>query len=280
MYKKIKTDITKKPKKKIEQLFNRELEYFNHEDIRNFTTEILRLAPGYFFSAPSSSSGKYHPKYENTTGGLVIHTKAVVYMVTQLYELDFFKFTNREKNLILAAALLHDIKKNGKNPHCEFTAFNHPVIAADFIRSFSDCGIISKEDIDFIADVVATHMGQWNSNGKNSKFDNLPLPQTKAQEFLHMCDYIVSRKDVDISTYLFDPEVSSVTVDDVREMKVKFGKYKGKTYENIYKDDPQYLDWLYSSNMRRLDKGEKPYLSMDVINGLYRILYVENVNPY
>ena len=57
MYKRIETELNKKSKNKIEKLFKKELEYFQFEDIRNFVTEILRLAPGYFFSSPSSSSG-------------------------------------------------------------------------------------------------------------------------------------------------------------------------------------------------------------------------------
>ncbi len=27
-------------------------------------------------------------------------------------------------------------------------------------------------------------------------------------------------------------------------MEIKFGKYKGKTLEEIYKEDPEYIDWL------------------------------------
>lgn len=277
MYKKIETEITKKPKSKIEKIFNRELEYFTNENVRNFTTEILRMSPGYFFSAPSSSSGKYHPAYENTKGGLVLHTKAVVYMVTQLCELDMFKFSEKEKNLLIAAALLHDSRKNGENPHCEYTVFNHPILAAEFIRKYSDCGIISKEDIDYIADAIASHMGQWNTHGKSSKYEPLPLPETKAQRFLHLCDYMASRKDINLSSYLFDPEVSTVTTEEVKETKVGFGKYKGKTYNEIFNEDPEYLNWIYSANMKMYNNGEKPYLSLDVLNGIKRILFVENM---
>lgn len=276
MYKKIKTELNKKPKNKIEKLFKKELDYFKFEDIRNFVTEILRLAPGYFFSSPSSSSGKYHPQYENSPGGLVVHTRAVAYMVTQLYDLQMYGFKSREKDLILAAAILHDIKKNGNNSHCQYTVFDHPVIAANFIREFSNCDIISAEDIEYIAGLIETHMGQWNVKSKNSKCPPLPLPKTTAQQFLHLCDFIVSRKDVNLSSYLFDPEASTVTTEDVRHTLITFGKYKGLTYQEVFESDPGYLDWLYVTNMQKNKNGEKTYLSMDVINGIHRMLYVEN----
>lgn len=277
MYKKIETDITKKTKKQVEKVFSRELNYFTEENVRNFVIEMLRMSPGYFFSAPSSSSGKYHPAYENTKGGLVLHTKAVVYFVVQLYELQMYDFSKHEQNLLLAAALLHDSRKNGDNPRCEYTVFDHPVKAAEFIRQYSDCGIITKSDIDYIADAIASHMGQWNTHGKNSKYDPLPLPKTQSQKFIHLCDFIASRKDIDLSSYLFDPEVESVTVEDVKEMKINFGKYKGESYAEVYNKDPNYLDWVYTTNMRKFNDGERPFLSMDVLHGIRRILFVENV---
>ena len=112
-YKPVKTDKTKKGKSKVIDCFRDELELIKNDDINNFVMEVLRLAPGYFFSIPSSSTGKYHPKYEYCTGGLTIHTRAVVYFLTNLLELDMFRkeFTLRERELLIAAAILHDVKK-------------------------------------------------------------------------------------------------------------------------------------------------------------------------
>jgi len=235
----------------VEEVFIRELDYIEHPDIRNFVTEMLRLAPGYFYTIPSSSSGKYHPAYENSKGGLILHTKTVVYFMMELFRNNMFSFSGREKDLLIAAALLHDFKKNGEKAHSEFTSFEHPRIAANYIMQFKNCGIIPKEDIYFIACCVASHMGQWNTNGKNSKFKPLPLPQTDAQKFLHLCDYLSSRKDIDISSYLFNTETTTLTPERVKEEKITFGKYKGKTYGEVLETNPEYLDWCYVQDMKK-----------------------------
>ena len=277
MYKVIKSETTKKSKRMVESIFQRELDYIKHEDIRNFVTEMLRLAPGYFYSAPSSSSGKYHPSYENSKGGLVLHTKTVVYYINNILSLEMYNtFSPREKDLLIAAALLHDFKKNGEKAHSEYTAFEHPRIAEKYILQFKNCEIIPEEEIIFIADAVKTHMGQWNKNGKNSKFKPLEKPQTDAQKLLHLCDFLSSRKEVDLSKYLFS-ENENLTAEDVKASKITFGKYKGETYGNVFEKDAQYLDWVYTKNMQNLENKEKTFIPLKMLNGLKRILYVEGV---
>lgn len=278
MYKSIDTEKNKKTKKMVEAVFQRELEYIENGDIRNFATEMLRLAPGYFYSAPSSSSGKYHPPYENSKGGLVLHTKAVVFFVVTLCENKIYDFNARQRDLLITAALLHDSRKNGNNPHCEFTAFEHPRIEANFIMEHKDCGIIPPEEIKYIAQAVISHMGQWNTNGKKSKFEPLPLPETDAQKFLHLCDFLSSKKDIDLRSYLLIESPATLTVEDLKDLILGFGKYKNKTYGEVFKLDPAYLDWVYVQNMKNIDEGEKSFLSMEILTCLKRLLYEEGVS--
>ena len=47
-----------------------------------------------------------------------------------------------------------------------------------------------------IAELIACHMGKWNTN-KYSQTE-LPKPITKLQKFVHMCDYLASRKFLNI----------------------------------------------------------------------------------
>lgn len=277
MYKKIQTESNKKSKKMVEQTFQRELDYIKHEDIRNFAIEMLRLAPGYFYSIPSSSSGKYHPAYENSKGGLILHVKTVVFYMISLFNLEMYNiFTDREKDLLIVSALLHDFKKNGEKAHSEYTSFEHPRIAANYILKFKDCEIIPEKEIEYIADAVKAHMGQWNTNGKNSKFAPLDKPQTAAQKFLHMCDYLSSREEIDLSKYLF-AESEILTTEAVKETKITFGKYKGRTYGEIFEEDVEYLDWCYVKNMQNIENKEKTFIPTTILEGLKRILYVENV---
>lgn len=275
MYKSVNAEKNKKTKKMIEMTFQQELGYIQNGDIRNFATEMLRLAPGYFFTAPSSSSGKYHPPYENSKGGLVLHTKAVVYFVVTLCENNIYDFNYRQKDLLITAALLHDSYKNGKNPHCEFTTFEHPRIAAGVVLEYKDCGIIPPEEVEYIAQAIVSHMGQWNTNGKKSKFEPLPLPETDAQKFLHLCDFLSSKKDIDLRSYLLVENIGALTVEDLKDIIIGFGKYRTRTYGEIFYSDPAYLDWVYVQNMKKIEEGEKSYLSAEILNCLKTLLYEE-----
>ena len=48
------------------------------------------------------------------------------------------------------------------------------------------------DEIKFISDVISSHMGEWNTNQYSKVI--LPKPETKYQKFIHLCDYLASRK--------------------------------------------------------------------------------------
>jgi len=176
------------------EIFKKELNYINSEDIRKDIIKVLELLPDYFYVIPASSSGKYHPDYALGNGGLVRHTKAAVKIAQELLQNNTIgdSFKEREKDLILYSLLLHDGLKGGLTKE-EHTVFEHPLLMADFIKKNS---ALNNEDIDLLTSMVGSHMGQWNTN-KYSKFV-LPLPTTKYQKFVHMCDYLASRKFIEI----------------------------------------------------------------------------------
>lgn len=269
-YKPVKTDKTKKGKSKVIDCFRDELELIKNDDINNFVMEVLRLAPGYFFSIPSSSTGKYHPKYEYCTGGLTIHTRAVVYFLTNLLELDMFRkeFTIRERELLIAAAILHDVKKNGENPQSKYTVFEHPRLASEFIVSFKGCGIIPDEEIQYIADCVITHMGQWNTKKRGGN-DTLPLPTTLQQKLIHLSDYLSSREDVNLEQYLFTNKKKP----ELKGTILNFGKYKGSSIKEIRKTDPEYLNWCYTEHQQSKKNGGRGFLTKDIELGIKEALF-------
>ena len=51
---------------------------------------------------------------------------------------------------------------------------------------------LSKEDAKFIADAIKTHMGPWTTDYDGNEV--LEKPKTKYQNFVHMCDFLASRK--------------------------------------------------------------------------------------
>ena len=55
---------------------------------------------------------------------------------------------------------------------------------------------LTDEELEFITRVVSSHMGEWNTNPYSDIV--LPLPNDKYQRFVHMCDFLSSRKFLDI----------------------------------------------------------------------------------
>jgi hypothetical protein len=174
--------------------FSDVLPFIQDNDLRERLVLILdEYLPNYWFSVGASSTGKYHPSYAAGEGGLLRHSKAAMAIGYELLENPLFgnSFSAREKDLLLIALLIHDgIKYNFEKE--EHTRFDHPVLMARFIMDNYQLWDISEEDATFMSNVVASHMGPWNT----SKYDQtvLPVPETEAQKFVHLCDYLASRK--------------------------------------------------------------------------------------
>lgn len=183
-----------------EIMFVRELSLIEDEDIRKFTIKCLQAAPRYFWQIPASSTGKYHPDYAATEGGLVKHVKMAVKFAEDLLVLEQHAqlIENGHKDMIYAALILHDICKKGKSDEGdEHTRFDHPILATQLL---TDVALNLYGDFDHIPEfvgeiqqLIASHMGQWNTNKYNPDV-TLSKPRTFAQEFVHMCDYLASRK--------------------------------------------------------------------------------------
>ena len=174
-----------------------EINYIKDENYKNNIKILLDLLPDYFYEVAASSTGKYHPKYTLGTGGLVRHTKSAVRIAYDLLNNQIIgsKFTLREKDLMIMSLLVHDGLKHGIIKST-YAVFDHPLIMANFIRENESKLTISHEDIEFMANVIESHMGEWTTNPYSDIV--LPLPVNKYQKFVHMCDFLASRKFVNI----------------------------------------------------------------------------------
>lgn len=172
------------------------------------TYAYYNLLPDYFFTTPSSSTGKYHPAFANAKNGLVLHSLAVVLYTTQLFEILEFNRSiasscayNDIYNNIIVAAFLHDMFKYGDPATYTtetYTCHEHPALAAAFFRSDEIKPIaamynLTSEDLEFIASLIESHMGPWTT----SKYSNvvLPAPKTSFEMLLHKADYFASMKE-------------------------------------------------------------------------------------
>ncbi len=176
------------------EIFKRELEYIKDKSIRNSAEEMLELLPDYFFTVEAASTGKYHPKYATGEGGLVRHTKSAVRIAVELF--GIYKFDDETKDLIVMALILHDGLKKGLD-EAKYTKFNHPVLIANYIRENKNRLTLTEEQIERVARMEASHMGKWNTNEYEPGVI-LPIPVTVEEKFVHMCDYISSRKFLNV----------------------------------------------------------------------------------
>ena len=176
-----------------EELFLDELSYIKNDDYADALLNIINMLPEYWLHEAASSTGKYHPEYALNEAGLLRHSKAAMRIGFELL-LDPAignKYTDREKDLILMSLLVHDGLKLGR-PQEKYTRFDHPILMGNFIIDNRDEIGLNEEDAIFMNDVIKTHMGPWTKDYQGNEV--LESPKTKYQNFVHMCDYLASRK--------------------------------------------------------------------------------------
>ena len=179
------------------EAFNNEIKYIKNERIKNSLITMLDKLPDYFYEDPASSTGKYHPNYALNKGGLLRHTKAAVRIAKELLDNpSLSNFTNDEKDLIIMALTLHDGLKSGMTKS-EYTLFEHPILMSNYLKESKDELELSEEEVNYVASLIETHMGPWTTNYKGEEI--LTPPTTKGQRFVHMCDYLASRKFLEVN---------------------------------------------------------------------------------
>ncbi len=177
--------------------FEKEINYIKNERYKKNAEVLIDMLPDYFFKVPASSTGKYHPSFALNEKGLVRHTKVAVKIAHELLENNCigYNFKDEEKDLILIALMMHDGLKHGLTEE-RYTRFDHPVLMASFIKENKDKTTLTEEEVNLISSVIASHMGQFNTNSYSTVV--LPVPNNKNQRFVHMCDYLASRKFLDV----------------------------------------------------------------------------------
>lgn len=180
------------------KLFEKELELIENHRIKKFATLAVESIPDYFFTVPASSTGKYHPSYALGEGGLLRHTKAAVMIAQELLQLEMFPYNRDIKDLAIVALILHDSQKHGSD-HSKYTLATHPTLAKSSILSNPKINTILMDDeMEILCACIETHMGQFNQDYKTKK-EILPKPKKGVENFVHLCDYLASRKILEVN---------------------------------------------------------------------------------
>ena len=184
--------------------FANELNDIQDDNLRQFAAQLLANAPEYFFTIPASSSGKHHPYFAREVGGLVKHTRCVIFYAE--CNAESFNFDSHTKDLAIIAALAHDIKKQGDSDAKNYTVWEHPELAYNFILEMQNTypNLISVEDATVVANAILSHMGKWWHNEEFTKGKKqFPLPTTMLDYAIQSADYMASR--VELTGFAFRP---------------------------------------------------------------------------
>ncbi len=179
------------------EYFKKEINYIKNSRIKNSCKTMLNLLPDYFFQIPASSTGKYHPEFTLGDGGLVRHVKAAVRIAKDLLDNPSIggKYTSDEKDLMIMTLILHDGLKSGL-VHNRYTQFDHPTLIKNYIIENKDKLELTNDEVVFVGKAIESHMGPWNKDYNGNEV--LPVPKTKYENFVHICDYLASRKYLNI----------------------------------------------------------------------------------
>jgi hypothetical protein len=179
------------------KIFQNEINSIKNDRLRNNLEIIVSNLPDYFFSVEASSTGKYHPSFTLGERGLVRHSKVAFKIGETLLGTKTFSedFTKDECDLLLIAILVHDGLKKGVEEE-KYTRFDHPILMANYLKEIKDKLSLTDKEIDFLGDVIKTHMGEWNTSTYSDVV--LQVPKTKYQKFVHLCDFLASRKFIDV----------------------------------------------------------------------------------
>ena len=81
--------------------------------------------------------------------------------------------------------------------HDKYTKFDHPLLISKYIMENKDKLKMDIDDLRKMCSMIESHMGEWTYDNYKKK-EVLPKPKTAEQRFVHMCDFLASKKFLDV----------------------------------------------------------------------------------
>lgn len=178
-------------------MFHTEMNYIKTDRLRDSLGKMIDIIPDYFFKVAASSTGKYHPSYALGDGGLLRHTKVAVKIANDLLNTETFGsgYNDVEKDLLKMALIMHDTFKHGKVKE-KYVIFDHALVSAQAIKDNAKDFDLTEPELFILTTAIESHMGEWNTNNYSKVV--LPKPTMEYQKFVHLCDYLASRKYLEV----------------------------------------------------------------------------------
>ncbi len=227
---------------------------FETEEFRNYYMDMVAEVPDYIFSMPSSTSGKYHNATQCQQCGQIYHVYMFDSVLNHRLRLKGNKeiyATPEERDAMRCVPMLHDAVKCGwdKSVH---TVQDHPMLAAKWVLETKTEHDIPQEYKQMIADMCESHSGEWNKSRSGQVI--MSEPRNPREFFIHECDILASRTDLD---YIIPDELKvllgenvKIELPDINEYVFTFGKHSGEKLVDVANSDPGYIRWA-KENMDR-----------------------------
>ena len=192
--------------KKLSNLFAKDIERLRNPLFRNKVSELVEAVSDVICTAPSSSTGKYHPNDELGEDGMFLHIKRCLALVDQACQK--YNFLSYEKDVLMAGCILHDVFKFGieggfDNPN-NFTdvgtVYGHPQYIHDSIGEviayYTSMTILFPDEREVLAmlkdlqTACAWHEGRWTTVTARME------KPTRIAKAMHEIDYWASRREI------------------------------------------------------------------------------------
>ena len=170
--------------------FKKEISYICDDSKKRDIEVLINLLPDYFFNIPVSDND--YPKYALTNNGLVKYTKVTVRIAIDLFE-TVNNISDNDKDLIIMALIMKDGLINGYNVE-ESVRDDHPLLISKLIMENLSRLEMDIDDVRKMCMMIESHMGK-NNKSKNIE---LPVPTSEIQRFVYRCDYLASRKYLNV----------------------------------------------------------------------------------
>lgn len=237
------------------KVFEGLLNNFETNEIRDYCADMIKEIPDYIFTIPSSTSLKFHNKTQCQSHGQIFHILMFAEVMNYVLGLEYVteKTNERQRDCLRCTPIFHDAIKCGLNGS-QYTVHEHPMLAGEWIRNTSVEHDVDADTKAYITRLCESHSGEWTSTKRSKTV--LPKPENDEQFFVHMCDYLASRSNLDM-TYsnevlatLDDVEIPKQELPDVNTYVLNFGKHSGEKLMDVAQSDPSYISWA-KENMNR-----------------------------
>jgi HD superfamily phosphohydrolase YqeK len=172
------------------EFFEDDIRDIDHPGIRELVKKVLQKAhreEPYFFKAQASRTGKYHPACCNVTSGLLRHVRRATEIARHL--IRAYELNQRKADIVLAAVILHDIKKQQFKTHA--TAAGDMIMAV--VRENKNfLTWIGVESLVEIVNCIRYHMGPWTERPHKKPMEAFTI----SEMIVYISDYLSSRPGI------------------------------------------------------------------------------------